>query len=296
MKNFSTAILTTVFPAVEKYLPYFFSSLFQQTNQQFDIVIVNDGLKELSVFNSFLSQNRLTVLKPGNTFIQNRLIAITFAKRQGYKKIIFADADDLLSLNRVEVIDNLLEQYPIVVNEVDLIDEEGNLLIENYFTKNICSESFYDFSFIENKNFIGLGNTAVQSTIIPEGIDMPETLKMPDWYLFYKLMRNNNTKAFFTNQSKTLYRQHTDNLIGLKEITDKRIELGLAVKQNHYKNLIEEFPDFETKLKEIEETVNYYYSSKTNQEHYINTLKNLNLEFPLWWEEIKTLKELNIKE
>lgn len=296
MKNCSTAILTTVYPAVEKYLPFFCSSLFHQTNQRFHVVLVNDGINELSIFNNCFPKNRLTILKPGNNFIQNRLIAISYAKKQGYQKIIFADADDLFSLNRVEVVSSLIEKYPIVVNEIDLIDETGNLLVENYFTKNINPEKTYDFYFIENKNFIGLGNTAVQSAIIPDVLNIPETLKMPDWYFFYKMLRQNNIKAFFTNQAKTLYRQHAENLIGLKEITKKRIELGLAVKQNHYKNLINIFPDLETKLNEIEKTAYYYYASKTNKERYINTIKKLNLNFPLWWEEIKTLNELNIKE
>lgn len=295
MKNYSTAILTTVYPAVEKYLPYFCSSLVHQTNQQFDVVLVNDGINNLSIFNNYFSNNRITILKPGNNFVQNRLIAISYAQKQGYQKIIFADADDLLSLNRIEVILSLIEKYPIVVNEIDLIDEAGNLLIENYFTKNIFPEKLYDFSYIENKNFIGLGNTAVLSAIIPEVLNIPETLKMPDWYFFYTLLRQKNIKAFFTNKTKTLYRQHAENLIGLKEITNKRIELGLAVKQNHYKNLIKEFPDLKTELNEIEKTIQYYYASKTNKEKYINTIKNINLKFPLWWEEIKTLKELNIE-
>lgn len=295
MKNYPTAILTTVFPAVEKYLPTFLNSINQQTNQYFDLIVVNDGIADLNSIVNSLPKERYFVLQPGKTFVENRLIAINFTQKNQYQHIIFADADDLLSDNRVETIQSLLKVHPIVANDVDLMNEDGALFLENYFSQSIKSEIDYDFQFLENKNFVGLGNTAIRTNILPTTIEMPSTLKMPDWYFFYTLMRRNELRVFFTNKTKTLYRQHADNLIGLKEITTQRIELGLQVKINHYQNLVNEFPDLISTLKEIEYTNNYFHSSKTHQENYINKVKTLNLDFPLWWEEIKTLKELNIQ-
>lgn len=295
MKNFPTAILTTVFPAVEKYLPVFLNSIKQQTNQQFDLVVVNDGIADLSIIEEYFPKERIQILQPGITFVENRLTLMRYAQKKKYQYIIFADADDVLSENRAQTVLSLLEHHTIVANDVDLISENGTLLVENYFSQSIDVEKEYAYSFIENKNFVGLGNTAIQTNILPSPIQLSSTLKMPDWYFFYTLMRRNQQSMFFTNHAKTLYRQHTDNLIGLKEITDKRIELGLQVKLNHYKNLIVEFPDLTRTLQEIEEINYYYHSSKTNAEIYINKLKSLNLPYPLWWEEIKTLKELNIQ-
>jgi glycosyltransferase involved in cell wall biosynthesis len=295
LKNFSTAILTTVFPSVEKYLPYFLTSLTQQTSQQFDLVVVNDGIANLSILEHYFSEKRIQILKPGNTFVENRLVSMSYAQQEDYENIIFADADDLLSNNRVEKNISLLEKYSIVVNDVDLISEQGSLVEANYFSQSIDVEKEYSYTFIENKNFVGLGNTGLQTKILPSPVQLSSTLKMPDWYFFYTLMRRNQQSVFFTNQVKTLYRQHSENLIGLKEITNKRIELGLQVKLNHYTNLVDEFPDLTQKLQEIDITINYYHSSKSNQENYINRVKALNLSFPLWWEEIKTLKELKIQ-
>lgn len=295
MTKHQTAILTTVFPAVEKYFPAYFNSLIEQNNQQFDLILVNDGIVDMSEVDHYLPKERVFVLSPGKTFVENRIISISYAKNKGYQNIIFADADDLMSDNRLAVSIELLEKYPIVVNDVDLMCEDGKVLLANYFSQSMASEKKYNYSFIEHKNFVGLGNTAIRTAILPDLIQLPTTLKMPDWYFFYTLMRQSNLEAFFTKQSKTYYRQHVDNLIGLKEITAQRIELGLQVKLNHYANLITEFPDIKPVLKEIEQTNDYYLSGKTYQENYINKLKSINLPYPLWWEEIKTLKELNIK-
>jgi len=290
-----TAILTTVFPAVEKFLPVFLTSIQQQTNQQFDLIVVNDGIDDLSILENFITKERLKILQSGQTFVENRIISILYAKQQGYQNIIFTDADDLMSENRIAVSVELLEKHPILVNDVDLMSEKGEELMSNYFSQTIIPEKEYNYSFIENKNFVGLGNTAIRTAILPEVIQLPTTLKMPDWYFFYTLMRRSNLEVFFTKQSKTYYRQHAENLIGLKEITVQRIDLGLQVKLNHYTNLITEFSDLKSILQELEQTNNYYLSGKTCQENYINKLKSINLPYPLWWEEIKTLKELNIK-
>lgn len=295
MKNHQTAILTTVFPAVEKYLPTFLNSINQQTNQHFDLIVVNDGITELNIINNYLPKERYILLPPSKTFVENRLILMNFAQKEQYQYIIFADADDLLSENRVKITTSLLKNHSIVANDVDLMNENGELFLSNYFSQSIENNKEFDYTFFQNKNFVGLGNTAIQTQILPSPIELPPTLKMPDWYFFYTLMRRNQQSVFFTNQAKTLYRQHSENLIGLKEITTQRIELSLQVKINHYKNLVNEFPDLKSTLNDIEDTNNYFHSSKTHQENYINKVKALNLDFPLWWEEIKTLKELNIQ-
>jgi len=42
-----TILFSTVYPAVEPFLPDFFQSLEKQTTDDFSIVLVNDGISEL---------------------------------------------------------------------------------------------------------------------------------------------------------------------------------------------------------------------------------------------------------
>ena len=50
MKKSSTAFLTTVFPSCKQYLDDFFKSLSNQTDSDFDVIVINDCLEDFIFF------------------------------------------------------------------------------------------------------------------------------------------------------------------------------------------------------------------------------------------------------
>ena len=116
------AVLVTIFPASQRYLSDFFENLFNQTYSDFHLIVVNDGVEDLGQYIQNFEPNRYTILSPEKTFIGNRLKAMNYAKENRFEKVICCDSDDLASANRVEECVNLLNEYSIVVNDVDLME------------------------------------------------------------------------------------------------------------------------------------------------------------------------------
>jgi len=215
--NNKVVFLTTIFPTEKKFLEDFFQSLVNQTFNNFDIVVVNDGYEN---FNKIKSQfNTLTIIELPyrNTPAKNREYGINFCKASDYDVLVFGDCDDYFSNNRVEKSLELLSNYDIVVNDLSLFDERG--VYENcYFSNRISNYSEIDYDFIKDKNIFGLSNTAINLWIIDK-VFFPKSEKILDWF-FYKKLLSEGVSSIFTNETETFYRQYANNLVGLDSINN----------------------------------------------------------------------------
>ena len=261
------AFLTTVFEANKDFLFDFFTSLKNQTYNKFDLIIVNDGydgFHEIKlVFSKYIN---IIELKYSNTPIKNREYGINYCIENNYEIIIFGDSDDYFENNRVDKSISLLNKYDIVVNELNLFYENG-FTVEKYFSKRIKNNDLIKFEFVIDKNIFGLSNTAIKLNDI-RNLSLPDNLIAVDWYIFSLLLMNGK-KAVFTNETVSYYRQHEQNIIGLKKHDRNSLNKVVKVKHNHYKalNSIQAIFDFE--LKRLT-SVNY---TKIEQ-----------IDYPLWWE------------
>ena len=210
-----------------------------------------------------------TVLSPGINPVHNREIGINFCTTNGYQYIIFCDIDDTFASNRISVSLSYLENHDIVVNDLSLFDKNG-IIEHKYISNRIMSEQIIDFEFIKLKNIFGLSNTAMkveQNTIYR----LPKSIIAVDWYLF-ALELIKKKKAIFTDKTVTYYRQHDNNLVGLKATTPESIQHGQLVKRSHYQAMSKISDSFEGLLE-------YYTSDRID--HSIITS-----QFPLWWESL----------
>lgn len=205
--------MTVVFKENLPFLGQFFSSLECQTKKEFDVVVINDGLRDFSRIKCEFSSLRIIDLTYSNTPAKNREYGINWCVEHLYDIIIFGDSDDFFSPNRVELSIELLGSYDIVVNDLTLCDAEGDIIKEQYISHRIMNRSTIDFNFIKDKNIFGFSNTALKTKILGK-IDIPNHSRAPDWFLFKKLLKQGN-HAVFTNECITFYRQHSNNLLGL---------------------------------------------------------------------------------
>ena len=90
--------------------------------------------------------------------------------------------------------------------------------------------------------------------------------------------------AVFTNESKSYYRQHLNNTIGLGIITRESILNGISVKIKHYELMKEESSIFDRLLSET-----YELKNKVNDARYIDKLKDSSKMNLFWWEEIQNI-------
>jgi len=267
LETIKVAFFTVVFPKNEKFLLKFLSSLKSQSFKKFDLVVVNDGLKNFQDFkDNFIDLNIIDLDITGSQ-TKNREAGINYCIENKYDILIFGDSDDFFESNRIEKCVELLKDNDIVVNDLNLFDE--NLVYQKmYLSKRLKNYQKIDFNFVRNKNIFGLSNTAIRLKDFKK-IELPTDLVALDWYIFSKLLIDGK-KAIFTNDTVSYYRQHDFNTIGLKPLDELSFKFALNVKIQHYKAL-----------------------NKLNKNIYIDIKKLANkdfakkkIDYPLWWEQI----------
>jgi glycosyltransferase involved in cell wall biosynthesis len=285
--------LGVVFPKVKKYLTEYLDSLQKQTYKDFDLIIINDGLKD---FDRLTSRYKLNIIQLNhrNTPAKIREYGINFIKKKGYDFIVFSDSDDVLAADRIEKSIELLKSCDIVVNDVTLISNRSKILKRKYFSRRLRNGSRVGLDFIMDKNIFGFTNTAARINAIEKNVKIPKNPAAADWYLFSVLL-NNGLSAVFTNKTVTYYRIYKDNIAGLGQKMDKSTVLsGLNIKFSHYKNLAKVNGRYKPLLMATESLKKNIDEKSGYVRRYIKHLTSINIKNPLWWEQIKLPQENNI--
>ena len=207
------AFLTTVFPMEENFLYDFLDSLKNQTYQNFDLIVVNDGYKNFdstkAVYNQMLN---ITELQYSDTPAKNREYGINYCIDNNYDVLIFGDSDDYFESNRVEKSLEFLKKSDIVVNDLNLFNGNG-VYEEKYLSHRLKNLDVVDFEFLKDKNIFGMTNTAIKLENISK-VTFDDKIVAVDWY-FFKTLLGQGLKAIFTNETVSFYRQYENNTVGL---------------------------------------------------------------------------------
>lgn len=205
--------LTTIFPMKEQYLYDFFDSIKNQTYKNFDVIVVNDGYEKFEELKSIYNQDlNIIELEYSNTPAKNREYGINYCIDNNYDILIFGDSDDYFEKNRIEKSLELLNNYDIVVNDLNLFNENG-VYEEKYISNRLENLCEVDFEFIKDKNIFGMTNTAIKLENIYK-VTFDDKIVAVDWYFFKTLLRQ-GLKAIFTNETVSFYRQYENNIVGL---------------------------------------------------------------------------------
>jgi len=289
MKN-SICLFTVIYPGCKAWLPRFFESVAGQTRDDFDLMILNDGVTDAENLIP-VNPGRFQLITVSGTIAKVRQQGINLLMDSDYEKIIFADADDYFSENRIEKATEALETTDIYVNDLASVDEGENLIQESYFSSRLGNQYEIEPDFILRKNIMGLGNSAVRKTGLRK-INIPDNTIAVDWLIFTDMLLR-GCSAIFNSDSVTFYRQHDSNTAGFKKITPQKIEHALSVQlQNaaYFAEVSAKHKEHYEKLKKLSSHLN---KSEQHLQGYITEIEKTLPELPFWWEEIKTLDELN---
>jgi len=273
------AFLTTVYPTNVEFIKDFFDSLACQTYKYFDLILLNDGLEDLSVFKREYPSLNIIELPSEHNIAKNRESLIKFSIYNDYNIAVFGDIDDYFSSNRVAHSVELLKKSDIVVNDLTSFCGKTNLN-EKIYSNRIVNRAAVDLDFILDKNVFGLSNTAINlDKVNIDVVDFSFELISVDWFLFSKLLLS-GLKATFTGDTLTYYRQHETNTIGIGSLSADKIQRILAVKLVHYRSLLSEKSEYKDLLQQTE-LLHTYSLRDLNKQQLIqaNNLPNL-----LWWE------------
>lgn len=274
-----TAVFTVIFPENKEFFEGFTQSLKKQSHQEFDLVILNDGVSMLP--DCFNGLNCL-LFDTTTTIAKTRQLGLKILIDEGYKQIVFADSDDRLMANRVEVSVQLLKEADLVANDLNLIDAQGNSMLNGFWKERIENLSQISRSFIMDKNIFGLGNSACRGSFLEE-LTIPESLRVVDWYIFIQLFKEHHT-ALFTSDTATEYRIRAGNLGSIGKVNEESVRRCLKVKKQYYKLLSEASAIYAEKYNLILQKE----KKLENQEALHKFVKNRAQEIanPFWWEDV----------
>lgn len=293
-------ILGVLYNGVEKFIDEYFMSLLNQSYKKYDIWLFNDNLDK-EIAKEHIQKFKLlnikyieldSVYKPA----QIRELAIKKVKDR-YDYIIFSDVDDFYSKNRIENSIKILQDNDFCYNNMFIVDAKGRNICDNPFFLNKSNPQILNsFEQLLVKNCCGLSNTAINlKRVNLDFLFIPENLIAADWWIFSVLLLKGYSGCFLAD-AYTYYRQHDSNLVGgLSILDEKQLKIGIKVKKEQYKALLQYYPSRYDSIirKEIEDILELENKvvDRGYVEQYLNTVNNRSDEF-MWWENIKLIREM----
>ncbi len=279
-------LFSVVYSKALPYLRDVRDSALAQTRKDFDVVLVNDSCDK-SQLQEIFSPLNVTILDPEGGFSGNRTQGINYAWKQGYKYILFCDADDSFTANRYELTVAEFENSnaDILVCNLNIADEQCQPFLKDYFSKEIPGERWIDADFLKDKNIFGMSNTAIRLDALTEDIQIPET-PIVDWLLFTSLLLKGQ-KAKYITDSMVNYRQYSSNMIGINRFDVASFRRLAGLKLNHYRLLTD------AGHKQYEPLRQESVSLQDLSDDEINSIVKRELAIhpqPLWWQIITKKK------
>jgi glycosyltransferase involved in cell wall biosynthesis len=271
----SIAVVTYLYPQAILYLPQLIRSINNQEHTSFSLIVFNDGVNDLQPF-FFQSKVQPTIYDVNGTPTEIRIYSLSVLKNLPFDNYVFIDADDQMTPNRVKCLASYLQKHPLVVNDLSLSNNEGAIVAPATWANRIANRFMFNEDFIKKKNIVGFGNTAIRRTVLSTNVNYHSVIAS-DWYIFYQLIAKGDFQVIFTSDCQTIYRQHENNVAGIREVDGNRIKYVIEVKKAHYEALIKEG---------YELTIEYNEMLEFEQNTSKKNLNKLSLHESLfWWEE-----------
>ncbi len=284
--------LSAVYPGAEPFLSDFLTSLSEQEDKHFDTVLVNDGLGGLARFTAAhpdLAVREVKIPQPATTALV-REEGLRHVLEQKYEMIVFGDCDDRFQSNRIGQSRLSLGSYDMVVNDIDLMDSRNTITKRHYLSERFKNGATLTLDSVMDKNCFGMSNTAIHARCL-RAIPLHAELIAVDWYLFSRLLLN-GARAVFNNETTTFYRQHGGNTIGLDTMSDEKIATGIQTKLVHYREMAkvnDRYLPFFNGMMALQTKLT---QNKTFKEGYYRQTREEHIKNPLWWENIRPLKDI----
>ena len=233
MKKNKILVFVVIHKRIKKWIKEYFQSINEQTYKDFDLLIIKDMIKNISIDQYTAGLKIKTIdIREKFTPAELRNLGIKYAIDNKYDILFFTDGDDYFSSNRLETSVDNLKHYDFVYNDINIVDDKRNVLKNNVIRK-IKNNMKSNFNNIFYCNVYGLSNTAIKVSCL-EDLFLPTNVIAYDWALYSSVLLNDYKGGFIPN-SFTYYRQHESNEVGMnKFIDDSKLSKGIEVKKFHY--------------------------------------------------------------
>lgn len=292
-----TLFASVIYPNIEEYIEDFIRSLTKQTYKEFQLLIINDGLKDEKVLKQFYERfDNVSILEYDGLGLnpsELRVEIIKFSIKNRYDLLIFGDIDDTFSSRRVEaVVNNYSNEFAFYYNELLVMDTKKDFFAGKLkkYIKNKME--------LDNYNFIGMSNSAVNIKLIHEVLCHIDNLKKCiafDWY-FYTLLIKLGFSGVKVEKAITYYRIYDNNIAGVTNLLNlNKLNSGIAVKKFQYEALSKYDISFIEKLDKVKILEAKIHNEVGFSNKYIKYINNNYKNSVFWWENIRLIDEVEEK-
>jgi hypothetical protein len=285
--SLSTALYTTVYPGVEKFLAPWCQSLKEQTDQQIDLWVGIDhaNIDLLKVELTQFGDIHEIHAHPEDTPAQIRERAI-IEIIESHEIIIFVDSDDIMMPTRVETAKKALYDHQVYGCSLEIVDENG---ISTGSLFGIPQETIID-ELLPKGNIFGMSNTAYRTEILRQCLPIPPQCLLVDWYLSSNAWAM-GAKFTYDPTVQMKYRQYGENTASvLPPFSKEKILNATRLVIDHYRLLLEYSSVLQDQKRNIIEVrlaqtynfLNTLSASRDKLDRYVEQINQRPME-NFWW-------------
>lgn len=294
------AVLTIFTPATEKYLKEYTKCINRQSNQDFDLVIVDNSFPgDLAEFTKTMGI-KVRIIESNQSVQENRLVGLNHCKKLGFDVIICSNADEVMQFDRIEKVKDYFKsnarKHMLFVNPVARKD---SLTFDLNYKPMLTLADLLDF------NVLAYGAMNLKTKMIPFIMKSKnERIQAFDWWLALQFLVQYPSVDFREDIQNNYIGDTSDRAVPVFEVTIETIEKSLRVKQNIYAEmgaycamagLDNEADMFREKTSEIE-NINDYIEKNSMAKYFKHVKKYLEEKKKIYlWQEAVSLSELKIK-
>lgn len=220
-RNKDLPLVSVIVPAYnhDKYIEKCIDSIIDQTYQNIEIIIINDGStdKTMDKLAFYKNHKGVIIINQENKGLCKTLnIGLSLAKG---KYISVLASDDYLIRDKLEKQVAFLEcsqQYGMCCAKAYEVNDEGN----NLGTVGaVIDESELSFQNLLEGNKIAVLTVLIRSSVLKEIGGFDESLYMEDWDMWLRI--SNKYKIAFSNEFVAFYRSHETNISSKVNLMEK---------------------------------------------------------------------------
>ncbi|MGG7078770.1 glycosyltransferase family 2 protein [Clostridium sardiniense] len=222
---------------VEKYLKRCIKSVLNQTLQDFELILINDGSSDSSgeICDEYINIKNVIVIHKRNEGVSSaRNKGINIAKGEF---LTFIDPDDCIDEDALELLYNLAKDNDAEIACYSMKTYKNNILttapVKNYKTKIFKKEKILK-EYIEKGTFLySVCNKIYANKLFANNRNrFSEDINYAEDALFNCYIMNDTNKLVFTNKQKYNYFINDNSTV--KYVTEKRLDVLKAQKAMYY--------------------------------------------------------------
>ena len=284
------ALYTTIYPAVEAYLPDWYRSVRQQTDHDFQLWIGLDGIEARAVEAAIGEHVEALWVRPQSQSTPAEVRQRALAEiAENCDAVVLVDSDDILLSTRVEAAREALNRSDLNACALQLVDQKRRDLGTTF----ALPEHLLPENMLPRYNVFGFSNSCYRSDLLRRCLPLPKDAVLCDWFLATRAWLL-GAQLSFDSAVRMEYRQYGANTAPVRFPYDaNQVRRDTENVVQHFRLLLTSpleraQPDRWAQVRELAADVELFckrvVSDAARLEAYVLELNRLKPQVVWWWD------------